>query len=185
MTQENVNQNEKRTTQNGRRTTTKSNYKTEKRKTEEAYGKTTKMEEKGARNTKTTRNTRKNTRSIRDIEERDDGNNTNTRNSKERNGVRKARNSKAQKDTLQVSNNQDIFKKSKLKIIPLGGLHEVGKNITVFEYEDEIIIVDCGLSFPEDDMLGIDLVIPDVSYLEKNQEKIKGMIITHGHEDQI
>ena len=55
-----------------------------------------------------------------------------------------------------------IFKSAKLKIIPLGGLHEVGKNITVFEYEDEIIIVDCGLSFPEDDMLGIDLVIPDI-----------------------
>ena len=64
-----------------------------------------------------------------------------------------------------------IFKSSKLKIIPLGGLHEVGKNITVFEYEDEIIIVDCGLSFPEDDMLGIDLVIPDISYLEKNKER--------------
>ncbi len=78
-----------------------------------------------------------------------------------------------------------IFKGSKLKIIPLGGLHEVGKNITVFEYEDEIIVVDCGLSFPEDDMLGIDLVIPDISYLEKNKEKIKGMIITHGHEDHI
>ena len=64
----------------------------------------------------------------------------------------------------ETSKNQDIFKKSKLKIIPLGGLHEIGKNITVFEYEDEIIVVDCGLSFPEDDMLGVDLVIPDITY---------------------
>ncbi len=80
---------------------------------------------------------------------------------------------------------KEIFKKSKLKIIPLGGLHEVGKNITVFEYENEIIIVDCGLSFPEDDMLGIDLVIPDINYLLKNKEKVKGLVITHGHEDHI
>ncbi|MCI8411810.1 MAG: ribonuclease J [Clostridia bacterium] len=83
------------------------------------------------------------------------------------------------------NSNEKIFKNSKLKIIPLGGLHEIGKNITVFEYENEMIVVDCGLSFPEDDMLGVDLVIPDITYLEKNVDKIKGLLITHGHEDHI
>ena len=78
-----------------------------------------------------------------------------------------------------------VFKKSKLRIIPLGGLHEIGKNITVFEYEDEMIAVDCGLSFPEDDMLGVDLVIPDITYILNNKEKFKGLFITHGHEDHI
>lgn len=73
----------------------------------------------------------------------------------------------------------------KLKIIPLGGLEQIGMNITVFEYEDSIIVVDCGLSFPSDDMLGIDLVIPDVTYLKDNIDKVKGFIITHGHEDHI
>ena len=74
---------------------------------------------------------------------------------------------------------------SKLKIIPLGGLEQIGMNITAFEYEDSIIVVDCGLSFPENDMLGIDLVIPDVTYLKNNLEKVKGFFITHGHEDHI
>ncbi|HIX28941.1 MAG TPA: ribonuclease J [Candidatus Blautia stercoravium] len=73
----------------------------------------------------------------------------------------------------------------KLRIIPLGGLEQIGMNITAFEYEDSIVVVDCGLSFPEDDMLGIDLVIPDVTYLKDNIDKVKGFVITHGHEDHI
>ena len=76
-------------------------------------------------------------------------------------------------------------KKGKLRIIPLGGLEQIGMNITAFEYEDSIVVVDCGLSLPEDDMLGIDLVIPDVTYLKNNIEKVKGFVITHGHEDHI
>ncbi len=74
---------------------------------------------------------------------------------------------------------------SKLRIIPLGGLEQIGMNITAFEYEDSIIVVDCGLAFPEGDLLGIDLVIPDVTYLKENIEKVKGFVITHGHEDHI
>ena len=74
---------------------------------------------------------------------------------------------------------------SRLKVIPLGGLEQIGMNITAFEYEDSIVVVDCGLSFPEDDMLGIDLVIPDITYLKNNIEKVKGFMITHGHEDHI
>ena len=73
----------------------------------------------------------------------------------------------------------------KLKIISLGGLNEIGKNMTVYEYGGEIIVVDCGMGFPDDDMYGIDVVIPDVSYLIKNQSKIRGIFITHGHEDHI
>ena len=73
----------------------------------------------------------------------------------------------------------------KLKVVPLGGLEQIGLNITAFEYEDSIIVVDCGLAFPEDDMLGIDLVIPDITYLKDNISKVKGFVITHGHEDHI
>ena len=74
---------------------------------------------------------------------------------------------------------------SKINIIPLGGLEEIGMNMTAFEYNDSIVVVDCGLSFPSDDMLGIDCVIPDITYLKENKEKIKGFVITHGHEDHI
>lgn len=78
-----------------------------------------------------------------------------------------------------------MAKQSKLKIIPLGGMGEVGKNITVVEYKDDIIIIDCGMTFPEDEMLGVDIVIPDITYLMKNKAKIKGLLLTHGHEDHI
>ena len=83
------------------------------------------------------------------------------------------------------NNGESIFKKENLKIIPLGGILEIGKNITVFEYKDDIILVDCGLGFPEDDMLGVDLVITKKKKKKKNKDKIRGLVITHGHEDHI
>ena len=73
----------------------------------------------------------------------------------------------------------------KIRIASLGGLHEIGKNMTMIEYEDDIIIIDCGIAFPDEDMLGVDLVTPDISYLEKNAAKIRAILLTHGHEDHI
>ena len=74
---------------------------------------------------------------------------------------------------------------SKLRIVSLGGVDEIGKNMTVFEYEDDIVVVDCGSIFPKEDMLGIDLVIPDVSYLVAKKKNVRGYLLTHGHEDHI
>ncbi len=84
-----------------------------------------------------------------------------------------------------MAKKKELNSASNLKIIPLGGLEQIGMNITAFEYEDSIVVVDCGLSFPADDMLGIDLVIPDISYLLENKDKVKGFVFTHGHEDHI
>ena len=84
-----------------------------------------------------------------------------------------------------MAKKKEVNSVSNLKIIPLGGLEQIGMNITAFEYEDSIVVVDCGLSFPADDMLGIDLVIPDISYLLDRKDKVKGFVFTHGHEDHI
>lgn len=80
---------------------------------------------------------------------------------------------------------EKVAKKQKLKIIPLGGMNEIGKNLTVFEYGDEIVVLDCGMTFPDEEMLGVDLVIPDMSYLISNKDKIRAVLLTHGHEDHI
>ena len=185
MTQEKLNNQEEKAERKTRRTnrTTRRTTKAETKSNESAktvakseVKEKNKDVEKSSRNTKKTSS--RNTRKPREKRENKIKENTELKDL-----VVRGENAIVERKT--TKKHENIFKKPKLKIIPLGGLHEVGKNITVFEYDDEIIVVDCGLSFPEDDMLGVDLVIPDITYLKRNEEKIKGLIITHGHEDHI
>jgi len=185
MTQEKLNNQEEKAERKTRRTnrTTRRTTKAETKSNESAKAVAkSEVKEKNKDVEKSSRNTRKtssrNTRKPREKRE-----NKIKENTEPKDLVVRGENAIVERKT--TKKHENIFKKPKLKIIPLGGLHEVGKNITVFEYDDEIIVVDCGLSFPEDDMLGVDLVIPDITYLKRNEEKIKGLIITHGHEDHI
>ena len=146
------------------------------------------MEEKKEKQQRTTR-ARRNTRAQRPASENRVGTRKKMRTEKviEKSVVVEKKTRKTNKQNVRSKNKDEQFgfKRPKLRIIPLGGLHEIGKNITVFEYGDDMIAVDCGLSFPEDDMLGVDLVIPDITYILNNKEKFKGLVITHGHEDHI
>ena len=127
--------------------------------------------------------TKKLAESKKQIENKKQENAKTTENKKHEN---KKSQGKSKKNTQHKKGNKSSSKKqSPIKIAFLGGLNEVGKNITLFEYEDDMILVDCGLAFPDEDMPGIDLVIPDFTYIEKNADKIKGICITHGHEDHI
>jgi ribonuclease J len=134
----------------------------------------------------------KNTNLLNDINKKMNLNNkvqfedTYTQNKKENDNNKKNKN--YNNNNKNKTNNNDKgnnISKSKLKIMPLGGLNEIGKNMTVFEYENDIIVLDCGVAFPDDEMLGVDLVIPDITYLEKNKDKVRAIVLTHGHEDHI
>ncbi len=139
------------------------------------------------RNGENTRNTR-NTRSTRTRNTNDNNRNENTNNRRTRTNNRPMarnhdRNQEVQSDL--ISRQPAGSNKGKFQIIPLGGLGEIGKNMTIFQYEDEIIVLDAGLAFPSEDMLGVDIVIPDMSYIIENKDRVKAVVITHGHEDHI
>ena len=104
--------------------------------------------------------------------------------SKKTNAPAKKTNTKSSSNTKRTYT-KNIHPKKPIRVIPLGGLGEIGKNITLYEYDGDMILVDCGMSFPDEETPGIDIVIPDFTYVLENKDKIKGMVVTHGHEDHI
>ncbi|WP_456155798.1 ribonuclease J [Veillonella sp.] len=150
-------------------------------------GEQTRRTDRSGENTRNTRNT-SNTRNTRTRNTTDGNRNENTNNRRTRTNNRPMarnhdRNQEAHLDL--IGRQPDGSNKGKFQIIPLGGLGEIGKNMTIFQYEDEIIVLDSGLAFPSEDMLGVDIVIPDMSYIIENKDRVKAVVITHGHEDHI